>query len=69
VAPPCLVERGFGGSHREIVEKMLSFSVVYEAVDTVTRFRVLEALLKIVKGIVGKIMRFSIVAITRLISC
>jgi hypothetical protein len=44
VAPPGLVEGGFGGSHREIVEMVLSFSVVYAAVATVTRFRVLEAL-------------------------
>ena len=58
VAPPGLVEGGFGGSHREIVEMVLSFSVVYAAVATVTRFRVLEALLEIVKEIVGKIVRF-----------
>jgi hypothetical protein len=37
---------------------VLSFSVVYAAVATVTRFRVLEALLEIVKEIVGKIVRF-----------
>jgi len=48
---------------------VLSFSVVYAAVATVTRFRVLEALLEIVKMIIGKIMRFSIVAITGLITC
>jgi hypothetical protein len=51
IAPPGLVEGGFGGSHREIVEMVLSFSVVYAAVATVTRFRVLEALLEIVKEI------------------
>jgi hypothetical protein len=38
VAPPGLVEGGFGGRHREIVEMVLRFS----AVATVTRFRVLE---------------------------
>jgi len=37
---------------------LLSISAVYSAVATVTRFRVLEALLEIVKEIVGKIMRF-----------
>jgi len=37
---------------------VLSFSAVYVAVATVTRFRVVEALLEIVKGIVGKIVRF-----------
>ena len=58
VAPPDLVEDGFGGSHREIVEMVLSFSVVYAAVATVTRFRFLEALLEIVKEIVGKIVSF-----------
>jgi len=42
VAPPGLVEGGFGGRHHEIV--VLSFSVVYAGVATVTRFRVLEAL-------------------------
>jgi len=69
VAPPGLVEGGFGGSHPEIVGMVLSFSVVYVAVATVTRFRVLEALLEIVKEIVGKIVRFQIVAITGLITC
>jgi len=42
VAPPGLVEGGFGGRHCEIV--VLSFSVVYAGVAMVTRFRVLEAL-------------------------
>jgi len=42
VAPPGLVEGGFGGRHREIV--VLSFSVVYAVVAMVMRFRVLEAL-------------------------
>jgi len=37
---------------------VLSFSRVYASVATVTRFRVLEALLGIVKEIVGKIVRF-----------
>jgi hypothetical protein len=37
---------------------VLSFSAVYAGVPTVTRFRVLEALLGIVKVIVGKIVRF-----------
>ena len=36
---------------------VLSFSAVYAVVATVTRFRVLEALLVIVKEIVGKIVR------------
>jgi len=35
---------------------VLSFSALYMAVATVTRFRVLEALLEIVKEIVGKIV-------------
>jgi len=44
VAPPGLVEGGgFGGRHREIV--VLSVSAVYVVVATVTRFRVLEALI------------------------
>jgi len=50
VAPPDLVEGGFGGRHREIV--VLSFSAVYAGVAMVARFRFLEALLKIVKEIV-----------------
>jgi len=37
---------------------VLSFSAVYAAVAMVTRFRVLEVLLEIMKEIVGKIMRF-----------
>jgi len=37
---------------------VLSFSAVYAAVVTVTRFRVLEALLEIVKEIVGGMVRF-----------
>jgi hypothetical protein len=46
VAPPGLVEGGgFGERNREIVEMVLSFSVVYAAVAMVTRFRVLEAFL------------------------
>jgi len=36
---------------------VLSFSAVYAVVATVTRFRVLEALLVIVKEIMGKIVR------------
>jgi hypothetical protein len=36
---------------------VLSFSVVYAVVAMVTRFRVLEALLKIVKEIAGKIVK------------
>ena len=51
VAPPGLDEGGFGGSHQgrhcEIVEMVLSFSAVYAAVATVTRFR---ALLMIVRN-------------------
>jgi len=37
---------------------VLIFSAVYASVATVTRIRVLEALLEIVKEIVGKIVRF-----------
>jgi len=37
---------------------VLSFSAVYMAVAMVTRFRVLEALLEIVKEIIGNIVRF-----------
>ena len=44
VAPLGFVEGRFGGSHREVVEMVLSFSAVYAAVATVIRFRVLEAL-------------------------
>jgi len=55
VAPPGLVEGRFGERHCEIV--VLSFSVVYAVVAMVTRFRVLEALLKIVKEIAGKIVK------------
>jgi len=47
---------------------VLSFSAVYAAVATVTRFRVLEALLVIMKEIIGKIVRILIVAITGLIT-
>jgi hypothetical protein len=36
---------------------VLHFSAVYAAVATVTRFRVFEALLEIVKEIIGKIVR------------
>jgi hypothetical protein len=48
---------------------VLSFSVVYAVVATVTRFRVLEALSVIVKEIVGKIVTTYRVAITGLINC
>jgi len=58
IAPPDLVEGGFGRSHREVVEMVLSFSAVYAAVVTVTRFSVLDALVEIGKDIVGKIVRF-----------
>jgi hypothetical protein len=37
---------------------LFSFSAVYAAVAMVTRFRVLEAVLEIAKGIVVKIVRF-----------
>jgi hypothetical protein len=37
---------------------VLSFSAVYAAVATVTRFRILEDHLEIVKEIIGKIRRF-----------
>jgi len=47
----------------------LRFRAIYAAVATVTRYRVLEALLDIVKEITGKIMRFYIVVITGLITC
>jgi len=50
VAPPGLFERGFGGRYRELVT--LSFSAIYAVVAMVTRFKVLEALLEIVKEIV-----------------
>ena len=36
---------------------VLSFGVVYAVVAMVTRFRVLEAVLKIVKEIAGKIVK------------
>jgi hypothetical protein len=36
---------------------VLRFSIVYAVVAMVTRFRVLEALLQIVKEIAGKIMK------------
>lgn len=36
---------------------VLSFSAMYAAVATVMKFRVLEALLEIMKEIVGKIVR------------
>jgi hypothetical protein len=52
VAPLGLVEGRFGGSHREIVEMVLSFSGICAAVATATRFRVLEALLEIMIEIV-----------------
>jgi len=58
IAPPGLVGGRFRGSHREVAEMVLSFSAVYAAVATVTRFSVLEALLEIGKEIVGKIVRF-----------
>ena len=58
VTPPGLVEGRFRGSHHEIVEMVLSFSAVYAAVAMVTRFRVLEALLEIMKEIIGIIVRF-----------
>jgi hypothetical protein len=44
VAPLGFVEGRFGGSHREIVEMVLSFSAICAAVAMATRFRVLEAL-------------------------
>jgi len=50
VAPPGLVEGRFRERHHEIV--VLSCSAVYAGVAMVTRFRVLEALFKIVKEIV-----------------
>jgi len=56
VAPPGFVKGGFGGRHCEIV--VLSFSVVFSIVATVMRFRVLEALLKVMKEILEKIVRF-----------
>jgi len=48
---------------------VLIFSVVYAAVAMVTRLRVCEALFEIVQEIVGKIVGFWIVAITRLRTC
>jgi hypothetical protein len=38
------VEGRFGGSHREVVDMVLSFGAIYAAVVTVMRFRVLDAL-------------------------
>jgi len=58
VAPPGLVEGGFGGGQGEILQMIFSFSAVYAAVATVTRFRFLEPLSEVVKEIVGKIVRF-----------
>jgi hypothetical protein len=52
---PGLDEGGFGGRHREIV--VLSFRVVYAVVAMVTKFRILEALLKILKEIAGEIAK------------
>ena len=49
VTPAGLVEGGFEGRHREI--EVLSFSAVHAGIATVTRFRILQALLKIVKEI------------------
>jgi len=51
------VEEVIVRSWRRLV-MVLSFSAGYVAVATVTGFRVLEALLEIVKEIVGMIMRF-----------
>jgi hypothetical protein len=42
VAPLGFVEGWFGGSHREIVEMVLSFSAIYVAVALAERFGVLE---------------------------
>jgi hypothetical protein len=55
VAPPGLVEAGFGGRHHQIV--VFSFSFVYAAVTMVMRFRVVEPLLKLVIEISGKMMK------------
>jgi hypothetical protein len=63
------VEGRFEGSHCEKVEIMLSFGASYAAVTMMLRLRVLEALLEIMKEIVGKILRFQIVAIPGLITC
>jgi hypothetical protein len=52
VAPLGFNEGRFGGSHREIVEMVLSFGAFCAAVATATRFRILEALLEIVIEIV-----------------
>jgi len=43
---------------RGLLDMVLSLSVVYAVVATVTSFRVIEALLEIVKEIIGKIVRF-----------
>jgi len=64
-----------GGSEEVIVRlcrwlmMVLSSSAFNAAVATVTRFRVCETLLEIVAEIVGKIVRFQIVAITGLTPC
>jgi len=42
IAAPGCVDGGFGGRHRETVEMVLSFSVVYAAVAIVMRLRVLQ---------------------------
>ena len=52
VAPLGFVEGRFRGSHREIVEMVLSFSAICAAIAKVTRFSVLEALLEIMIEIV-----------------
>jgi len=61
VTPTGLVECGFGGSHCEMVEIApdgVEFCAVYPSVAMARRFRVREALLEIVKLIVGKVVRF-----------
>ena len=58
VVPLGYVEGIFGGSHGQVVEMGLSFIAIYAAVAMVIRFRVHEALLEIVKEIVGKVVRF-----------
>jgi len=70
VTPPYLVEGEFGGSHREIVEMVLRFSALFMRLSLRWQgLGFLRLFLEIVEEIVGKIVRFSIVAITGLITC
>jgi len=52
VAPFSFVKGGFGRSHCELVQLLLSFGAIYAVVARAMRFRVLEALLEIMIRIV-----------------